>query len=644
MNGAKPLSLFISYSHKDDEWRAKLDSHLALLKRQSVFDVWHDRRIGAGREWAGDINDALERASVVLLLVSADFLASDYCYDKEMKRALQRHDQGDARVVPVILRTCDWQSSDFGKLQAVPRDGRPIASHSDVDAAMTEVALALRRIAEEMRAVDAASTPARRVSGAVPPPAADPRSAQGWQLPAHSSTAQPEAAPRIDAAPEPSTAAPDIRPPRKVKIGAIKLWFLEFGPFELEWPPDLRPTRVFAWLAVAISVLVVVAAFPYLFVLKPRLDEARDFMRRAEYASAAKTLESVPQWAAALPLVTGLAVQAGFGSRLSSGEHIRALAPELDSLGKRYPDAPDVLVFMGLKSYYVDANVEQAIQRFTQAAERDAAHVEAHFLGAGRHMELAYAALGQGDEPKAKAAANEARKLINRAVSRSSFAETLPRYANQIAELRELEGDARGAYEGYARLANLHALSALQSAMVSWRLPQADAARRHGLEAVEGAISRIEKEPLAADVGAVEGWSFRVGPVDVVDIHAKSEKLCLLEWAQEISKALLSPPNIGTPNAIGVGSTSTLVAAPVRCGNNAAAQRIREIVCVQAATALERLQRGDQNREALEDWSLNRLHCSAGLRPLPSLPAPGASTKPTALRSRLGDEHYVEST
>lgn len=626
MNGAKSLSLFISYSHKDDEWRAKLDSHLALLKRQNVFDVWHDRRIGAGREWAGDINDALERASVVLLLVSADFLASDYCYDREMKRALQRHDQGDARVVPVILRTCDWQSSDFGKLQAVPRDGRPIASHSDVDAAMTEVALALRGIAEEMRAVDAASTPARRASGTVLPPAAEVRPAQGWQLPAHSRTSQPETAPRIDAAPAPLTAAPDIRARRKVKIGAIKLWFLEFGPFELEWPPDLRPTRVVAWLAVAVSVLAVVAAFLSLFVLKPWLDDARNFMRRAEYASAAKTLESLPQWAAALPWITGLAAQATFGSRLSSGEHIRSLAPELDSLSKRYPDAPDVLVFMGLKSYYVNANVVQAIKQFTQAVERDAAHVEAHFLGAGRHMELAYAALGQGDEPKAKAAANEAQKLMDLSVKRSPFAETLPRYANQIAELRELEGDSRGAYEGYARLGNLHALSALQSAMVSWRLPQNDPARRHGLEAVEGAISRIEKEPSDPGASAVEGWSFRVGPVDVVDIHPKSEKLCLLEWAQEISKSLLPPPNIGTPNATGVGSTSTLVAAPVHCGNNAAAQRIREIVCVQAATAMDRFPRGDLNRNLLEDWSTNRLHCAAGLRPLPTLRASGTST------------------
>jgi hypothetical protein len=144
---ARPLALFISYSHKDDDLRAKLDAHLSLLKRQNVFDVWHDRRIGAGREWAGEINDALERADVVLLLVSSDFLASDYCYDKEMLRALQRHDEGSARVVPVILRPCDWHSSQFGKLLALPRDGKPVVSHADVDGALTEVARSLRALA-----------------------------------------------------------------------------------------------------------------------------------------------------------------------------------------------------------------------------------------------------------------------------------------------------------------------------------------------------------------------------------------------------------------------------------------------------------------------------------------------------------------
>lgn len=89
MNAAgAALSLFISYSHRDDALRQRLDAHLALLRRQQVFDVWHDRRIAAGQAWAGEIDQALERADVVMLLVSADFLASDYCYGTEVARAL----------------------------------------------------------------------------------------------------------------------------------------------------------------------------------------------------------------------------------------------------------------------------------------------------------------------------------------------------------------------------------------------------------------------------------------------------------------------------------------------------------------------------------------------------------------------------
>src|SRR5256885_1588759 len=116
MTESRPLSLFISYSHKDDVLRAKLEAHLTLPKRSGVFDIWHDRKIGAGREWAGEINEALERADVVLLLVSSDFLASDYCQDKEMTRAMERQAQGTTRVVPVILRACDWEAASFGKL------------------------------------------------------------------------------------------------------------------------------------------------------------------------------------------------------------------------------------------------------------------------------------------------------------------------------------------------------------------------------------------------------------------------------------------------------------------------------------------------------------------------------------------------
>ena len=147
-----PTKVFISYSHKDEAFREKLGAHLSLLKRQGVIDEWHDRRIAAGSEWAGEIDRNLNDAAVVLLLVSADFLASDYCYDKEMKQALERHDAGDARVIPVILRAVDWRGAPFARLQALPRDGKPVKSWPDEDEAFTDIARGIRKAVEEVRA------------------------------------------------------------------------------------------------------------------------------------------------------------------------------------------------------------------------------------------------------------------------------------------------------------------------------------------------------------------------------------------------------------------------------------------------------------------------------------------------------------
>jgi TIR domain/NB-ARC domain len=149
-SSARPIEAFISYSHKDDEWRAKLEAHLDLLKRDGVIDLWHDRRIDAGREWADGIHVNLDRAAVILLLVSSDFIASDYCYEREMKRALERHDAGDACVIPVIVRSVDWQGAPFAKLQALPRDGKAVKSWEDEDEAFTDVAKGIRRVIEEL--------------------------------------------------------------------------------------------------------------------------------------------------------------------------------------------------------------------------------------------------------------------------------------------------------------------------------------------------------------------------------------------------------------------------------------------------------------------------------------------------------------
>ncbi len=104
----------------------------------------------AGREWEGQIDSNLVDAKIILLLISADFLASDYCYDIEMKKALELHDSGAARVIPVILRACDWHQSPFGKLQAVPRDGEAITSWNNIDEAFTDVAKRIRIAAQEL--------------------------------------------------------------------------------------------------------------------------------------------------------------------------------------------------------------------------------------------------------------------------------------------------------------------------------------------------------------------------------------------------------------------------------------------------------------------------------------------------------------
>jgi hypothetical protein len=144
------VKIFFSYSHRDEPLRDELEKHFSLLKRSSIIETWHDRRIGAGKEFDKSISQYLESADIILLLISADFLASDYCYDREMRRALERHEAGEARVIPVILHACDWQHSPFGKLLAVPTDGRPVSKWPDQNEAFLDIVKAIRQAATEM--------------------------------------------------------------------------------------------------------------------------------------------------------------------------------------------------------------------------------------------------------------------------------------------------------------------------------------------------------------------------------------------------------------------------------------------------------------------------------------------------------------
>lgn len=145
----RPRKLFFSYSHKDETLRDELAKHLSMLVRERVVSAWHDRCIGPGRPWAGEIDAELNAADIILLLLSADFMASNYCYDVEAGRALERHARGEAVVIPILLRGVDWGESPIAELQALPKDGRPVIEWPNRDAAFKEIALAIRRVVQK---------------------------------------------------------------------------------------------------------------------------------------------------------------------------------------------------------------------------------------------------------------------------------------------------------------------------------------------------------------------------------------------------------------------------------------------------------------------------------------------------------------
>lgn len=142
--------IFCSYAHKDEKYRAELETHLSLLTRQGAVHVWHDRLIRPGGDWAREIDENLEHANVVLMLVSADFVASQYCFGIEMTRALERAQAGSARVVPILVRRCDLEDVPFGHLERLPTGDKPVKNWPDRDSAWTDVAKGVRKVVQEL--------------------------------------------------------------------------------------------------------------------------------------------------------------------------------------------------------------------------------------------------------------------------------------------------------------------------------------------------------------------------------------------------------------------------------------------------------------------------------------------------------------
>lgn len=155
---AEPITIFCSYSHKDQQLWDEMTVHLALLRREALIRDWHDARIEAGEPWADEINRHLNSSQIILLLVSPAFMNSDYLYGVEMKRALERHNLGEAYVIPIILRPTDWEGSPLGELQALPTDGKAVTLWKNHDEAFRDIARGIQKAIEILKSKSAPPT------------------------------------------------------------------------------------------------------------------------------------------------------------------------------------------------------------------------------------------------------------------------------------------------------------------------------------------------------------------------------------------------------------------------------------------------------------------------------------------------------
>jgi hypothetical protein len=144
------FEVFISYAHEDRAFRAELDKHLGNLRRQQIISSWYDGDIVPGTEWKPQIMERLNRAQIILLLISVDFINSDFCYSTEMTQAIARHDAGDACVIPILLRPTDWKGAPFDKLEMLPTDAKAVTRWPTHDDAFLDVVQGIRKAIDDL--------------------------------------------------------------------------------------------------------------------------------------------------------------------------------------------------------------------------------------------------------------------------------------------------------------------------------------------------------------------------------------------------------------------------------------------------------------------------------------------------------------
>jgi TIR domain len=146
----KPIKAFISYAREDERVKNRLVKFFRGLKNSGLDTIWHDGKITAGKEWLAEIKKNLDDSQIILLLVSLDFLSSEIIETVEMKRALERHASGEARVIPIIVAECDWPQYEIAKLETLPTSGKAMSEYPNNDRWFTEVKDGLRHVLREL--------------------------------------------------------------------------------------------------------------------------------------------------------------------------------------------------------------------------------------------------------------------------------------------------------------------------------------------------------------------------------------------------------------------------------------------------------------------------------------------------------------
>jgi len=473
-----PLNVFMSYAHEDEAHRETLARHLRALEDEGLIRLWHDRKITAGREWAGAIDEALADSQIVLLLISADFLASEYCNDKELTEAIRLHDARRARVIPVILRSCDWEHSRFARFNALPPDGKTIAEARHPDQRFKAVAKGLRDAISDMTSTSPAGVSAAQSGAPVLP----------------------------------SKASPASRQKHKLSIKELSVFGIKFGPIELPLP-QIRGTRL--TLGVLLVLLTAGWGVRALFVA-PALRESARAMRISHYERALEQLKGVPERLAGWFEVSAAREKAQLGMSLyNAPQDWETIGLELKRQLKRHPSDATLLM---IKAQYLlrhDEDYDQARSLAEAALKSDPEHAEAWFL-LGLDLDM------KGD---LEGAIRHYRKAVE-------FAPDSPPYRNNLAHALLELGRYDEALSEYVHISQFP-LARVEQALALWALGRP----KEAAEAQQQALAMLDKTELMNSLFNRRRWMFTLSD-RVVRLPVIDEKRCYARLGEAASRRL----------------------------------------------------------------------------------------------------------